>query len=191
MPEGHVLSELDTISDFVQYLGEKESLASRAKVVFEGEENLLALYVHGSRSFPDGPDFLIAQAGMWDTLVAKPDFKRRTEADRESYVWDRLIEDISGDLLAGNLEMGPGLADCERGLRVMARENRFSRRILGKRFVEFLNDARARKTKSRLLQAYSETNYVFFRMHPDGDRDLQIKELQLRCFMAQLIHKAL
>ena len=43
-----VLHELNTISDFVEYLAAKEAYsASGKKIVFEGtEEDLLAMYLH-------------------------------------------------------------------------------------------------------------------------------------------------
>jgi hypothetical protein len=180
-----VLSELDTITDFIEYLAEKQRFTSRAAVVFEGEENLLALYVHGGRRFPENADFLVAPDGMWDALKAKPEFERRQLANQDSYVWDRLIETLASDILDGNLEIGPGLAESERGVRVMARENRFYRRLLGRGFAEFLLDARSRKTKSRLMQSPSGVGYVLLRMPPGEDREGHLQELHLRCFVAR------
>ena len=41
-----VMSELDTITDFVKYLQEKEALQERdLQIIVSGEENLFALYL--------------------------------------------------------------------------------------------------------------------------------------------------
>src|SRR5437763_1388312 len=48
-----VLSELDTITDFVEYLTKKEDLFAPKRDVLVGlEEDVLAIYVHDNRSFP-------------------------------------------------------------------------------------------------------------------------------------------
>ncbi|MEX2153345.1 MAG: hypothetical protein WD825_08400, partial [Gemmatimonadaceae bacterium] len=55
-----VVRELDTISDFVDYLAAKEELLGRASLIMQGqEEDLLALYIHQGRTFPTGPDLLV------------------------------------------------------------------------------------------------------------------------------------
>jgi len=48
-----LLQELDTITDFVNYLTTVESLHARGEVAINGgEENLLAVYLYNNRSFP-------------------------------------------------------------------------------------------------------------------------------------------
>lgn len=180
-----LLTELDTVTDFVAYLEAKRALTAKARVLFEGEENLLALYLHRNRTFPEEPDFLIVESDLWETLVKKPEFSRRNESNRDSYDWDRLIESLGNDILSNNLQIGPGLADCERGVRVMARENRFSRRVLGRAFSEFVQDVRKGKTKARLIQSLSGVRYVFLRMPPNEDREKHLPELRLRCYVAR------
>jgi len=180
-----LLSELDTISDFTCYLREKERLTSRAKVIFEGEENLLALYLHEGRRFTDGPDFFIVEANLWGALNAMPEFNRRNDANVGSYSWDLAIESVANDILTSNLEIGPGLAESERAMRVMAREDRFCRRLLGRNFVEFVKDARDQRIRARLMQSPSGVNYVLLRMPPQMDRQKYLRELELRCFVAR------
>lgn len=182
---GILLSELDTISDFVAYLIEKERLTSRASVILDGEENLLAFYLQEGRQFPERPDVLILESGSWETLTALPEFKRRKVANRDSYSWDRLIETVSEDILNDNLEIGPGLTESERAMRLMAREDRFCRRLLGRHFVEFIHDARNQKTRARLMQSPSGVSYVLLRMPPNEDRKMHLPELTRRCFVAR------
>lgn len=55
-----IMRELDTITDFVKYLMDKEALFYRGEeVVFNGgEEDLLAFYLQMSREFPVGPAYI-------------------------------------------------------------------------------------------------------------------------------------
>ncbi|WP_254510798.1 hypothetical protein [Anatilimnocola floriformis] len=182
-----LLSELDTISDFVEYLVEKESLTKRASVIFEGEENLLALYLHQGRSFPKGADFLMVPNDLWDALIKRPEFKRRDAANKDSYAWDELIELVSRDILVGGLEVGPGMRECELAMRAMAREDRFCRRCLGNAFLSFVDDVKSRKIRARFAQSPSGMSYVFLNM-PLGEKKT-LEELELRCFVARSLAK--
>jgi len=185
-----VLSELDTISDFVAYLAAKQQLTSRAAVIFEGEENLLAVYLHGNRSFPEGPDFIVVQPDLWETFTAKPEVQQRAEANRASYAWDRLIESLSAEILSDTLPVGPGLPEYEQCVRIMAREDRFCRRVLGKSYSEFLLDAKARKIRARLMRSPSEMSYVLLRMPADEDRERLLAEMRRRCLVARSLSSA-
>lgn len=139
-----IMGALDTIGDFIEYLVEKESLyLSGRKTVFSGgEEELLAFYLHKGRKLTEPTssyDVLVLNDDLWEGFKNSDEHKAKLDADRCSYVWDRLIELIGDDILSGNLEFGPNLNDSEIALRVMARESRFDRRLLGKSFLEFMN----------------------------------------------------
>jgi hypothetical protein len=64
-------------------------------------------------------------SNIWDEIIKKPEYKAKKEADKDSYMWDRLIEHLSQDALNNNLEFGPDLNESELVFRAMARENRF------------------------------------------------------------------
>src|SRR2546426_555407 len=68
-----ILGELDTITDFTAYLRAKEALtnAGQYPLVTDGEEHLLAVYLHHGRVFPPG-DLLLIAPEAWDKLVRKP-----------------------------------------------------------------------------------------------------------------------
>jgi len=76
-----VLSELDTITDFVDYLTKKEELlASTRDVRFGLEEDLLAIYLHQNRSFPSA-DLLFIEEGSWPELLKRPGYQAKKVAD--------------------------------------------------------------------------------------------------------------
>lgn len=181
-----VLRELDTITDFVDYLAAKEQLFNRASVLMDGqEEDILALYIHQSRQFPVEPDMLVIGDDLWRRITKKPEWKARKDADRESYVWDGLIE----TLYQLDAPTKPNPVDAqdtlEAALRVMARENRFNRRSLAQSFNEFMGEAAKQRVRSRISPSLSNVRYVFLASGRDEDREARRNELVLRCFVAR------
>ena len=182
-----LLRELDTIDDFVGYLSDKEHLLSSTQVVIEGsEEDLLAVYLHNNRTFPADATLIVIDDTLWAGFTSKDEVKAKRLADRDSYIWDNLIEMFSRDIMGDNLEFGPSLADAELVVRTMAREKRFSRRILGKSFKEFIELASQRKVRARIVKSStSSVVYVFLADPHHEDRQARSLELANRCFVGR------
>ncbi len=99
------------------------------------------MYLHRARSFPEAPDVLMVPDELWEALSNKPELALKREADKASYIWDRLIGVFSDDILGDNLELTSSPTDAEKAVRIMAREDRFDRRILGEAFKDFLDES--------------------------------------------------
>lgn len=121
-------------------------------------------------------------------FIKRPKYRAKKVADKDSHIWDRLIEIISNDFQTGNIEVGDSLIDLEQTLRIMAREDRFSRRVLGKSFLQFMELAQQGKVRSRLSRSPSGVPYVFLARPHGEDRNTRRKELRLRCFVARGLH---
>ncbi|SRR6266851_771167 len=142
-----VMTELDTITDFIKYLSDKEAFyRSGALTIFDGsgEEDLVALYLHFNRQFLSSqeqgqPDTIILDDDLWETFRRKPEYRRKKEADRASRSWDSLLEVYCHDVLNEHLEVGSSPSDLEKVARTMAREGRFNRRLLGSSLNEFMS----------------------------------------------------
>jgi hypothetical protein len=186
-----IMGELDTIDDFVAYLSAKEVLYLSGKTtLFQGgEEDLLALYLHNGRQFPDKFDLFIIDDNLWAGFKDSEQYKARKEADSISYAWDRLVEILSNDILHGNLEFGPELNDSEIAVRTMARESRFGRRIPGKSFMEFYDLSRQKKVRARMALGNSNVSYVFLALPHSEDRKYRTAELFGRYLVARGLHK--
>jgi hypothetical protein len=119
-----LINELDTITDFAAYLLAKEIFCkSQIKTLFDGpEENLLATYLHAGKKFPANSDVVIVGDGLWEQFVTKEEYKRKQEADKDSYLCDRIIEQFCDDFLRGQLEFAPNPTNTERALRQLAME---------------------------------------------------------------------
>lgn len=182
-----ILGELDTIEDFTAYLLEKEKIFNRSiHVIYDGnEQDLLAVYLKGGCKLPYDQDILAILEGIWDKYTSSPAYKAKKEADAVSYVWDRLVNSISEDILHGRMECGLSMDQNELCIRTMARENRFSRRILGRSFTEFLDLAMNDKVCSRLVPSPSAVVYVFLAKPHGCSRNARRIELMNRCFVAR------
>jgi hypothetical protein len=183
-----LLKELDTITDFVAYLAAKEAFCqSQVRLQFDGpEENLLALYLHAGRKFPENYDAVIVGDGLWKQITAKEEYKRKQTANEDSYIWDRLIESFGRDFVSGQLEFAPSPSDTERAIRQIAREDRFARRILGKSFKEFIDNSQ--ELIARMMKSPSGVVYVFLASPHGTPRDIRVADLGKRCFVARGLH---
>lgn len=173
-----ILNKLDTISDFVSYLNRKEQrLRSTPYIHSTGEEQLLAIYLKNINKegvhdfiFPDedeNPTHISISEGFWESYLKSEAFRIQREADKISYVWDRLIEKFNYYALTGTqyLVSEPGLQTSEKILRLMAKETRVRRRMLSKTLMDVLRKTPPDKQMCRisgpLKPGSEETTYVF------------------------------
>ena len=168
-----VMKELDTITDFIDYLGEKEALIESERLYFAaGEEELLAVYLtnvddKGKHCFPV-PDDCVAYSvgeGLWHKFTTSLQYRRKEDANEVSYLWDNIIEDTAKHAINGTLVHGNELSLSlhEKALRVMARENRFSRRVLSRSIWEYIPTIPAGQSGRRAIVSKDQldTLYVF------------------------------
>ena len=142
-----VMSELDTISDFTDYLDKRSAFIRSGKLtIAHGEEDMLADYAtHINESGEH--DFVPPSGQTWDdvegigigssysSFTTNPQYIAKKEADKVSYVWDRLIETFTDNMLGGTSIVLAGhsysLTNSELAVRFMALERRFRRRSYG------------------------------------------------------------
>lgn len=189
-----LLGELDTVSDFVKYLLDKESFYQAGKLTIfggGGEEDLLAFYLVNNREFPEEPTVIVLDDDVWEGFKNLPQVKAKKELDRASYFWDEIIEEQYQTYLQSNLitdipYASHQLSDIEKAVRVMAREDRLSRRALSTSLVGFLQNSRSQKLKSRVAGSPTQdVLYVFLISDYDADRRANMAELLGRCVVAR------
>jgi len=140
-----VLTELDIITDFTSFFEEKEKLITKypGLILIGGEKNLLSVYIYNGMKFPEEPPPTIIESNYWEILQSVERYQQGREADKRSYTWDYLIENVAKDVLAGEMEFGNNLSDNEIVLRYLAKENRIACRLLSDSFKDFLVLARS------------------------------------------------
>jgi len=183
-----ILGELDTITDFVDYLMAKEAfLTPNVNLRLEGggEEDLLALFLDQGRAFPTGKDMVWLGPDVWTTFSSGEAYQRKQKADTQSYFWDRIIEEFCEGHRANTLLGNKDLANWDQAIRTMARENRFARRCLAKEFLGFLEANKKGQVRARRSQSPTGMVYVFLACPLETPRDFRRNELGLRCFVTR------
>jgi hypothetical protein len=180
------LQELDTVVDFVEYLDARERFIEAGQRVegLDGEEHLLALYLHNGKRFPEA-ELINIEGDLWSSLQRNPAYQRRLHEDRISYAWDNLIEYVAEYVATRRMVFSEDVAQNEAALRVMARESRFERRMLSQMLLEFRAAAERRAVRARMVGSSSGVTYVFFNPPASFDRQARIGELFCRCWVAR------
>jgi hypothetical protein len=173
-----VLSKLDTITDFVDYLIKKEDCIASGKLLSAaGEEELLAFYLirtneQGEHDFvvPADATGISITEGHWTHFDRHPQRRAQLAADQISYSWDALIEKFNKHILGGTLYLAddPRPSYHEQGLRLLAREPRIRRRFLAKHLNELILQTSRGERRARVFYSRNseEPCYVFLAFPP-------------------------
>ena len=169
-----LLTELDTVADFVAYLVRKESfLCSGKAVIAHGEEDLLAHYLTNTND-KDEHEFAVPSHvegikfdNLYPGMRRNQQYINKKSADRVSYLIDNLIEHVFRESSNHTLITGNDLQprDLERCIRILASEGRLRRRMLAKSLVDIqLSSSAEGKPKSRcvLFGQEPDVGYCFF-----------------------------
>jgi len=164
-----ILQEFDTLPDLVGYFSEKERFLKSARfVTVSGEEELVAEYQmtmevgrHVLPTVPPGTDSISMLEGAWKIFDSSVKRKARDQANRQSYLWDHLIEYQSALIRSGRAE-SPFAADIsvndnEQLVRALASETRFARRVLAESLAHAM---------SQPVTADAETTGQYTRLAP-------------------------
>jgi len=177
-----VLKELDTVSDFCEYLRALESIAPDARMVLDGgEEELLAHYLAKGRTFQflDPTKVNFVHEGAWDVLKKSEGYLQWKQENEVSYFWDQLI-----DMAHEGSQEEPRY---ERVARELARSNRLDRRLLAKTFIEGHEKAHQERRNNvyRRVFDFEGLTYCFVYMHNPVKREVRKNVLGHTCFVAR------
>jgi hypothetical protein len=134
-----MLGELDTFYDFTSYIMAKEAaIAKIESLAYAGEEDLLAHYYLNSDEEKKenfiGPldhiyDFVMIGEGEWIAFIASEPYKRKKEADKDSYLWDELLQRTAQNALDGALLGDGGVFTSQSAIFEMAKTPLYEARI--------------------------------------------------------------
>ncbi|MGZ4869070.1 MAG: YecA family protein [Halobacteriota archaeon] len=174
-----VLGELDTISDFSNYLDEKlRAIARFDSLIYCGEEDLLGYYLlnydektkqHIIGTKHNEVNSVMVGEGEWHDFINTDLYKNTKNEDRISYFWDELIQRTCQNALDGTLGGNSDLHRGQSAIFEMVKEPRFIRRALAdriKRAVINFPDYPSRLTRQvTFLPSYlPDVGYVFFQL---------------------------
>lgn len=192
-----LLNELDTVSDFINFLNEKENLFNlgvKSNSFFD--DSLLAIYFQNYESLPfdidsNIPDSIIFSATLWGDYIKSVEYREEKEQNKNSYFWDNLIELLIKDYRNNALIRETKRNEVEIVLRIMNKESRFKRRQLSKIFYELVKSGeRDDDIKARMVKFDQANSIVYvFMCSPSDKREERIEELEYRCWIARQIYK--
>ncbi len=178
-----VLKELDTINDFINFLSDTEIFLTTKKVVMLGGiEDLLGIYLWNDRTYPEGDTFTVMD-DYWKEINDKPEMIGKRQLNKVSYLWDHIIESFIKSFFDGTIQGDNDLSDIEKGLRIMAKENRFNRRILMEDFRDMVGKTEKGKMNFRAVFGRREVCYLFMCSPQDMKRDHRRELLAQRCYV--------
>lgn len=141
-----VLTELDTISDFAEYLDAREAfIRGKPGNSATSEWDLLARFLlsYDGEGEPqpmdnNAPGDTQLTRAEWDNDQFWSDMANRREANAPSRVWDKLIDEHARMIEEQSFAFSTfnTVEGAERIVRYMALEHRLHRRMLGKRWME-------------------------------------------------------
>lgn len=168
-----VIEELDTISDFTEYLDKRADFIRSGRLfIASGEEDLLAHYAmhvnkNGDHDFvPPGngewsqEESLIIAPGNFEYYINHDQYKSKKRADEISYLWDYLISNFTKHMLGGTSIVLPGHSFSIKKSEVAVRHMALQRRIVRRSHSEAIKGA---------LEA-GQKQEVFFRAMMPGAR---------------------
>lgn len=180
-----VLNELDTVTDFINYLRIKEALINdnRRFVILGGEEELLAIYLMNNRNFDSLEDanLIMIDVGTWKKLRNSAKYIEKKKQDEISYGWDGIINEIH--------KTSP---EYEIVARELARPNRFERRCLGKAYLEACIRADTDNENNVFRRTFdlNGVTYCFLFADEAKPRDYRRGMLRWMCYIARGIYKS-
>lgn len=179
-----LMTELDTITDFVKYLSQKEEFYIRGnfgKLIFNGgEEDLLAFYLSNLEEFKTQGTLTILDGELWNDYQVSEANKKWMDDIKDSVIWDNMIELLIEDFRNGRMEVGKEYENFEPVVRTMARESRYNRILLSKEFLDFINSPKIRACP---IASYSGIVYVFMSANRTESREDRRAELDGRCLI--------
>ena len=184
-----VLSDLDTITDFARYLDARSAfIRGQAFNSAANEWCMLTRYLFSFTVEGDplpldaaNPGFTRLSNGEWQAESTKAAFRARKEANRDSYLWDRLVDRQAEMIERQSFDASTynSVEDAERVVRHMALEPRLHRRLLGRAWKEACLIAEPGQAANLRTVPHSDndaTTYVFFTLkQPDGMADDQYR----------------
>ena len=177
-----IIEELDTITDFTNYLVAKEKFLINYNVNFSKETDLLAFYIDTSLELNVPKGTLVTGVdGLWEAYIMSPEYAKWKLELKQSLIWDKMIRDIYEFHITDDISQ-ERRDDLERMLRHINLEPRISRIELG----SILNHAIESKVQARMLEPYNNANHTYVIL-PITEKNWSIREveLQMRCIVAR------
>lgn len=179
-----VINELDTITDFTNYLIAKEKFIADKRILIPTEADFLALYLQTGLDIPYPADLIVSGTGLWEDYQKSKEYSDWKKDIQASFIWDRLIEQMYDYQVNSNGQVSPErMIELEESVRTINLEPRINRIELG----SVLENAFERKVSARMIRPIAGSNHSYVLMPlTDKNWEEKDKELMIRCFVARV-----
>lgn len=183
-----LLKELDTITDFINYLKEKEKAIKLSKIVtYTGEEDVMGQYLTtiepktGKHYIlkDENKDLIVNFENMiWKNFSNSFEYKEKKTLDKDSYLWDEYLKQLCEYALNGELTGNIDVFQENSPIKEMAKESRFHRRILSDGIIQAVNyfpeiaDNYTRKVRL-IMSEDNKSAYVFLQIKYNEQEDYE------------------
>jgi hypothetical protein len=177
-----VLYELDTITDFTNYLVAKEKFIANKCILIPTESDFLAFYLLTGLKIDVPADTIVTEEGLWEDYIRSEEYLEWRKEIKISYVWDRMILRLHDyHVLKETTE--ESRIQLEESVRQINLEPRINRIELG----SVLDNAKEMKVSARMLKPLDGCihTYVLIPLN-DKNWDRKESELKLRCIVARV-----
>jgi hypothetical protein len=185
-----ILSQRDTLPDFIHYLEQKEEALHASQFVVPGEENLLAHYLksrdasgeHFIPAISDGSDAgNQVDENAWSEYSTSAGHEASVSANRISYNIDLMIEHFTLARERGEMIVGQDLSKSkhESALRLLASESRFGRRIIGSGFTSIFNEPETHTFWASTVPSVANNDVrLVFMTYPEPPKGFPIEQME-------------
>ena len=139
-----VLTELDTIVDFTNYLNSKIDFIEGKMISVPREIDLLALYLQTKFDISFKEDVVVLEGHIWEEYTSSDHYIKWKDFALGSYIWDMMIwqlYDIHND-------SNERRSEAEQAIRLVNLETRENRVLLG----EIMSDTIKNKVIARMIK---------------------------------------
>lgn len=177
-----LLSELDTITDFTNYLVGKEKFLNGKYFSMPKESDFLAFYIQTGLDVDEKVDALVSDGSLWHSYVESEEYVDWQKLLPQSYIWDYMITQLY-DYHISNETSDQRRNDLEEAVRVINQESRINRIELG----GILDNAMQTKPNARMLRPLKDAKHCYLLMPLTSKNwNSKEKELELRCVVARM-----
>ena len=156
-----IMSHLDTVMDFAEYLSRKEDWIDCGNdIITNGEEDLLAYYLtnademsnHCFTYIENEHRYIEISERYWSKFIKSQEYKTKKQLDKSSYVWDKLVEENLKHIMDGTSDyIGSPVKNDPSLYNFFVALTRFERRFLADRFFEHRDDKQRGFFRTRLV----------------------------------------
>ena len=203
-----IMGELDTVSDFINYLVSKERLiASQKDIIAPGEEEILGRYLsiieNEQHCIVTNQEQSVYQCfefrDFWQKYVQDPDRLVKKRENEKSYIWDNLLEKAFRNMMDGTLRSASHQDYQTQSLLFyrFAEPCRVERRVLAHAFLESydaaiqqldLNSSVILTFVRRILLDEKNTMITIIWVHCPEDLPIEeCLEFRKRCLEAKIL----